>query len=139
MRRKKPHRQYAALPFAIDDGLRVMLITSRETRRWIIPKGWAEKGVRPHEMAAREAFEEAGLRGTVAETPIGTYEYVKRLSLKRSVPCVVDVFPLHVEEELDDWPEKQERERRWMRPSQAALLVSEQGLIELLQRLRIGT
>ena len=90
-------------------------------------------------MAAREAYEEAGLRGTVAEQPIGSYEYMKRLTPKRSVACVVDVFPLHVDEELEEWPEKEERERRWMRPSQAALLVSEDGLIALLQRLRIGT
>ncbi|MGQ9369371.1 NUDIX hydrolase [Azospirillum sp. ST 5-10] len=138
MGRKKPRRQYAALPFTIDDGLRVMLITSRETRRWIIPKGWAEKGVEPHEMAAREAYEEAGLRGSVAAEPIGAYHYMKRLTAKRSVPCVVEVFPLQVDEELADWPEKHERERRWMRPSQAALLVAEEGLIDLLQRLRLG-
>jgi 8-oxo-dGTP pyrophosphatase MutT (NUDIX family) len=118
--------QLAALPYRQVEGrLEVLLVTSRETRRWIIPKGWAEKGTKPHDMAAREAFEEAGVRGKVGKRPHGSYRYEKRLTAKRSVEC-------EVEQELADWPEKGERERRWLSPSQAALDISESGLVAML-------
>ncbi|MCW2243839.1 NUDIX hydrolase [Azospirillum canadense] len=130
--------QYAALPFRLRSRRpEVLLVTSRETRRWIIPKGWAEKAVKPHAMAAREAYEEAGVRGTVDHKPFGSYRYVKRLTASKSVLCSVTVYLLEVEEELDDWPEKSERERRWLSPSQAALTVGESGLVEMLLRLGI--
>ena len=125
--------QLAALPYRQVEGrLEVLLVTSRETRRWIIPKGWVEKGTKPHDMAAREAFEEAGVRGKVGKYPHGSYRYEKRLTAKRSVECEVTVFLLEVEQELDDWPEKGERERRWLSPSQAALDISESGLVAML-------
>ena len=94
----------------------MLLITSRETRRWVIPKGWAEKGVAPHEQAAREAFEEAGLQGEIGVKPIGSYRYLKRLQGGQTVPCRVDVFPLTVDHRLDDWPEKGQREATWLDP-----------------------
>src|SRR5688500_17647141 len=77
--RQRSRRQYAALPLSWDeDGQRlVMLVTSRETRRWIIPKGWAEKNLAPHEVAAKEAREEAGLEGEIGREPVATYRYVK--------------------------------------------------------------
>ena len=115
-----------------DGNLYVMLVTSRETRRWIIPKGWPEKRLAPHALAAREAYEEAGLVGRIEKRPIGRYRYDKRLKSDKMVPCVVDVYLLNVENELDDWPEKAERERRWMLPTQAAELVSEDDLANLL-------
>jgi 8-oxo-dGTP pyrophosphatase MutT (NUDIX family) len=118
------------------DGRRlVLLITSRETRRWVIPKGWAEKGVAPHEQAAREAFEEAGLQGEIGVKPIGSYRYLKRLQGGQTVPCRVDVFPLTVDHRLDDWPEKGQREATWLAPADAAALVDEQGLVALLLEL----
>lgn len=118
------------------DGQRlVLLITSRDTRRWIIPKGWAEKGVPPHEQAAREAFEEAGLRGEIGASPIGSYRYVKRLQGGKTVPCRVDVFPLEVDRLLDEWPEKGQREAAWLTPADAAALVEEVGLVALLLEL----
>lgn len=130
--------QYAALPYRLQNRRpEVLLVTSRETRRWIIPKGWAEKAVKPHAMAAREAYEEAGVRGTVDHRPFGSYRYIKRLTTTKSVLCSVTVYLLEVEEELDDWPEKSERERRWLSPSQAALTVGESGLVEMLLRLGI--
>jgi len=133
-RKPPPYRmQYGALPYTIRDGeLLVMLITSRDTGRWIIPKGWPEKDATPPQLAAREAYEEAGLVGRVAESPLGQYRYEKRLRSGKSVTCFVDVFPLEVEQELDAWPEKGQRERRWMTSAQAALLVSEAGLVDLL-------
>jgi 8-oxo-dGTP pyrophosphatase MutT (NUDIX family) len=133
MRKQKSRNQYGALPVSMRDGnLYVMLVTSRETRRWIIPKGWPEKRLAPHALAAREAYEEAGLVGRIEKRPIGRYRYDKRLKSDKMVPCVVDVYLLNVENELDDWPEKAERERRWMLPTQAAELVSEDDLANLL-------
>ncbi|WP_448205938.1 NUDIX hydrolase [Azospirillum sp. sgz302134] len=132
------HIQYAALPYRLVNGRpEVLLVTSRETRRWIIPKGWAEKAVKPHAMAAREAYEEAGVRGKVEHRPFGSYRYIKRLTANKSVLCAVTVFLLEVDQELDEWPEKAERERRWLSPSQAALAVGESGLVEMLLRLGI--
>src|SRR5215218_7543079 len=79
--KKRPRQQYAALPLAIghDGQQQVLLVTSRETGRWIIPKGWAEKGIKAHVLAAREAYEEAGLRGDIGHEPIGRYRYTKWL------------------------------------------------------------
>ena len=141
MPKKKPskrpaRRQYAALPYVVREGQpEVMLITSRETGRWIIPKGWPEKALTPAELAAREAYEEAGLLGRPQRHPYGSYRYEKRLKSGKVATCDVDVFLLQVERELDEWPEKSQRERRWMSPGQAAMLVSEAGLVELLLEL----
>lgn len=136
MSKSKTRTQYAALPVTVKDGQPlVMLITSRETRRWIIPKGWPEKKTKPYDVAAQEAFEEAGLVGRVEERPFGTFQYEKRLRSGRTTTCVVKVYRLEVERELDDWPEKGERERRWMAPDEAALLISEAGLVDLLRSL----
>jgi len=128
--------QYAALPIAVKDGQpQVLLVTSRETRRWVIPKGWPEKNLKASELAAREAFEEAGVLGKIRKQPLGSYRYDKRLTAKKTVRCEVDVFLLDVERELDEWPEKGQRERRWMTPSEAAHLVSEMSLAEILLNL----
>ncbi len=130
------HRQYAALPWLIRDGRpEVMLITSRGTGRWIIPKGWPNKDLEPSELAAREAYEEAGLLGRASREPCGRFSYMKRLDTGKTRECEVDVFLFQVERELDDWPEKAERRRCWMTPAQAALLVGEGGLVELLLNL----
>ena len=135
--KKKPRQQYAALPLSIEqDGQQqVLLVTSRETGRWIIPKGWAEKGVKAHVLAAREAYEEAGLRGDIGHEPIGRYRYTKwlrRTTRAKAVSCEVAVFALRVNQQLDDWPEKGQRERCWFSPAQAALLVEEVNLVTLL-------
>jgi 8-oxo-dGTP pyrophosphatase MutT (NUDIX family) len=78
----------------------VMLVTSRETRRWVFPKGWAEADLKPHELAAKEAFEEAGLVGAVEPEPVGSYSYEKRLRGGRSVLCQVSVFLMRVERQM---------------------------------------
>ena len=109
-----------------------MLITSRETCRWVIPKGNPERGLEPHALAAKEAYEEAGLVGRIGSEPVGRYRYAKRRSAKEAVPVEVEVFPLLVEGQLGDWPEKGQRETRWFTPAEAALLVQEGGLAELL-------
>lgn len=131
-------RQCAALPFSREGGeLRVLLVTSRETRRWVLPKGWMEKRLSPHALAAKEAFEEAGVQGEVDRRPIGRYEYAKRGPRDRVTPCSVRVFPMRVERLLDDWPERRQRQRRWFSPAEAALAVEEGGLVALLLRLAL--
>lgn len=131
------HIQFAALPYrkAHNGKQVVMLLTSRETRRWVIPKGWPMKGRKPREVAAQEAFEEAGLRGKIiGKRPIGRYQYDKQLSPGRTVPCEVVVYLLRVERELKNWPERAERERRWFEPGQASELVLEDGLAAMLRQ-----
>jgi 8-oxo-dGTP pyrophosphatase MutT (NUDIX family) len=137
----RKHVQLAALPFSFGDDGRphVMLLTSRETRRWVIPKGWPMRGHKPTEVAAREAFEEAGLLGTiVGKRPVGRYHYEKQLSSHHSILCEVRVYMFLVKRQLDDWPEKTERETQWFEPSVACELVHEGGLAEILRR-TIGT
>src|SRR6267378_4165963 len=107
--------QYGALPYRRNGDARteVMLVTSRETRRWIIPKGWPHKGKTPHRSAAREAFEEAGVVGAVSRRSIGSFSHNKRLKNGDVVTCKVLVFPLKVNRQNKKWPEKEEREVRW--------------------------
>ncbi len=128
--------QFAALPWRIgEDGLReVMLLTTRETHRWVIPKGWRMKGRKPAEVASQEAYEEAGLIGQiVGKRPLGNFHYEKRLA-KKAILCEVQVFLFRVERQLDDWPEKGQRECRWFNANEAAVLVEEGGLAEILDR-----
>jgi 8-oxo-dGTP pyrophosphatase MutT (NUDIX family) len=133
MARPKRRRQYAVLPLAEVGGETcVLLLTSRETGRWIIPKGWPVKRLKPWEAAAREAYEEAGLLGTVGRDPVGTFLYDKRLDNGRTVEVEVTVFPMAVRQQLEDWPERGERRSRWVTPGQAAMLVEEGGLVDML-------
>jgi len=135
----EPRVQAAALPWRRDDDgeVKVLLITSRETRRWVIPKGWPIKGLKPQKTAAREALEEAGVQGAMAKK-IGVFHYDKRLADGRVQKIRVAVFPLKVEVELDRWPEAHERVRRWTSPGDAAALVLEPELAELLRRFAPG-
>ena len=128
--------QFAALPWRIGEGgLReVMLLTTRETRRWVVPKGWPMKGRKPAEVASQEAYEEAGLIGQiVGKRPLGNYHYEKRLA-KKAIICEVRVFLFRVERQIDDWPEKGSRECKWFDAKEAAALVEEGGLAEILDR-----
>jgi 8-oxo-dGTP pyrophosphatase MutT (NUDIX family) len=127
--------QYAALPWRIGTGGKreVMLLTSRETHRWVIPKGWPMSGKKPAEVARQEAFEEAGLIGQMSgKRPLGRYQYLKRLK-QGSTRCEVTVYLLQVEQQLDDWPEKDERTTRWFDANEAATLVDERGLSEIIE------
>jgi 8-oxo-dGTP pyrophosphatase MutT (NUDIX family) len=134
----KSGRQCAALAFAKRGGeLQVMLVTSRETHRWVLPKGWTETGVPPHEQAAREAYEEAGLVGEIEPESVGSYTYQKRLPDSRTVSCEVDVFPMRIECQLKSWPEKRQRKTAWFSLSQAAMAVEEGDLAVLLLSLAL--
>ena len=130
--------QYGALPYRLRTGSRrpqFMLITSRETQRWVIPKGWPKKGKSPHYSAAREAFEEAGVLGAVAKHSVGSFSYKKRLKNGGVVVCDVRVFLLEVRRQSKRWPEKQERIIKWLSASQAAERVDEPGLGAIIRRL----
>jgi 8-oxo-dGTP pyrophosphatase MutT (NUDIX family) len=126
--------QYAALPFRCiaDSGVEVMLVTSRGTGRWVIPKGWPIEGKAPHASAAREALEEAGVVGRAGRDSIGTFTYEKRLSNGDIVICEVHVFPLEVKRQRTDWLEKEEREVRWFSLSEAAKAVQEAALSDII-------
>jgi 8-oxo-dGTP pyrophosphatase MutT (NUDIX family) len=131
----KRRTQFAALPFRYSETGRVevVLITSRETRRWVIPKGWPIKGLSPARSAAREAFEEAGLEGVVSDRSIGTFQYRKRLRDGTSVACDVEVFPLEVTGQRESWPEQGQRDIRWFDVNEAAAAVDEPELARMLR------
>jgi len=113
--------------------VQVLLITSRESGRWVIPKGNFGNNVSPHSAAAQEAEEEAGVRGAVCPTPLGTYRYRKRKGSGASLMADVEVFPLAVSEELRDWKEKEQRQRRWFNLNEAANAVDEPDLSDLIR------
>lgn len=135
---REPRVQFAALPWRrnASGAVEVLLITSRETRRWVIPKGWPIMSRSSAKSAAQEAFEEAGVVGKIAKAPIGVFAYDKRLKNGRLQHVRVAVFPLHVEREQDVYPEKGQREKLWTSPSEAATLVTEPELMVLLATFR---
>lgn len=115
-----------------------MLVTSRERGRWVLPKGWAKKRMTGAQLAALEAYEEAGLVGKVTRKAIGSYNYLKRMIDGSVIDCGVDVFPMRVAELLDDWPERSQRQRRWFTFAEAAEAVEEPDLAALLRALEKG-
>lgn len=129
-------RQVAALPIrhAAGGTLQVLLVTSRETKRWVIPKGWPWPDLEDHLAAAEEAREEAGVEGVASAVVLGTYVYDKRLR-KGARSVSVTVFLLEVTRELKRWPERPERERCWVSPADAAEMVEEPELRDLLRAL----
>lgn len=131
-------RQYAALPWrrGMDGDIDILLISSRETRRWVIPKGWPIAGLRPSESARREAFEEAGVDGNVAAEPLGSYRYAKRLRDGGNADVTVTVFALEVTGAHADWPEKGQRRLIWMSRAAAAEAVAEPELGHIIATYR---
>jgi 8-oxo-dGTP pyrophosphatase MutT (NUDIX family) len=125
------------LPYRVSNGsgAKFMLVTSRETRRWIIPKGWPKKGQSPRRLAAREAFEEAGVIGAIGKRALGSFSYEKRLKNGKMIECKVRVFPLEVKRQRKQWPEKQERKVSWLTATEAAKKVREPMLSRIIRRL----
>ncbi len=122
------YKQVAVLPYRKHGkGVDVLLITSRETKRWVIPKGWPMEGKNDCDAAATEAFEEAGIEGHVNQKSVGTYHYVKRKKTG-NLDCEVTVYLLDVTHLLREWPEKHERRRKWFSTKQATKRVDETGL-----------
>lgn len=127
-------QQYAALCFRYADGgtVEILLVTSRTSGRWIIPRGWPMKRKKPHQAAAIEAWEEAGVRGRVRKDAIGRYTYLKMLDNGNVVPCMVDVFQIEVTEADESFKESGERLSEWVRPDEAARRVRDIELKSLL-------
>lgn len=138
LRRPREH-QVAALCWREaegGDGIEVLLITSRDTGRWVMPKGWPIEGLTGPESAAREAWEEAGVTGDApTSTPIGSYEYGKTQETGYDLAVAVQVYKLHVTEQSDSFPESAERRRAWVSPAKAATMVREPGLQSILRAL----
>lgn len=132
-------QQIAALPFRCnEDGVfEVLMITSRDTGRWVMPKGWTMDGLELWEAAQVEALEEAGAVGPISTTEIGQYHYGKRCDNGAVVDCRVHLFPMLVNELKSDWQEKEERTRRWFSAADASDLVDESGLTVLLNGLKV--
>jgi 8-oxo-dGTP pyrophosphatase MutT (NUDIX family) len=127
--------QYGALPYRLadDSSLEVLLVTTRRTRRWIIPKGWPIRGLTPPKSAAREAFEEAGVRGKIGAKAIGRFTYDKLIDEAGvSATCEVKVFPLLVKSQSEVWPESEQRVARWAEPGEAAAMIKETNLRKLV-------
>lgn len=132
MLQRPPRQQYAALCYRArkkqSDQLEVLVMTSRDTGRWVIPKGWPMEGKKAHAVAEREAYEEAGVKGKVAKEPLGSFHYRKTLSNGVKVPVLVQVHALEVEEMLKTFPEKGSRRYEWVSCEEAATRVNEPEL-----------
>ncbi len=132
-RKRELRTQFGAVCWRMrKGGPEILLITSRGTGRWIIPKGWPQKGQTAAKAAATEAWEEAGVEGKIAPDCLGIYGYEKRHN-RRAAPCVVACFAVEVTREADKWPEHKQRKRRWVSPQKAANLVAEPELSHLLK------
>ena len=129
--------QYAALPYrrSADGTIEIMLITSLNTKRWIIPKGWPAQGLTPRDCAAREALEESGLVGRISDRSIGFYWYEKRLADGSTARCMVETYALAVEKQLTSWPERDRRLTKWHALQAAADAVQEPELRTMIQSL----
>lgn len=127
-------QQYGALCFRRDEAsdIEILMITSRESGRWIIPKGWPMKGKKPYEAAATEAWEEAGVRGVVKRKPVGRYTYLKELENGDVAPCIVDLFQVEVTEIKANFKEQGQRMSDWVKPDEAARRVREVELKAVL-------
>jgi 8-oxo-dGTP pyrophosphatase MutT (NUDIX family) len=106
-----------------------LLVTSRDTGRWIIPKGWPIRGLKSNEAALQEAWEEAGVRNSSATPePVGSYSYKKRKATGLEIPVTTLVYGVAVEDLCEDYPESHERTRKWVKADAAAEMVQEAEL-----------
>jgi len=121
--------QFAALCYRRNKAgkLRICIVTSRRSKRWILPKGWPMNKMTPAKAAATEAWEEAGLKGRSIDQCLGVYAYVKPLT-RGVTPVIVMVYPLEVTSIANTWPESHQRQRKWMSPKKAARRLMEPEL-----------
>jgi predicted NUDIX family NTP pyrophosphohydrolase len=130
-------RQAGVIAYRILDGkVQVLLMTSRDTGRWIIPKGNINGHSTPSKAAQKEAYEEAGVRGAITRSmPLGVYTYSKKLASGEARSATVEVYLLRIKERLKKWPEKGERKFSWVTTKEAIDIVEEPGVVPLLRRL----
>lgn len=110
----------------------MMLVTSKQTHRWVVPKGGIKSGRKSYQSAADEAFEEAGIGGRISRECIGVYGYQKS-NQKRSGHFTVKVFPMKVTTQYPDWPERKERRREWVSFDVAVTRVREKDLKKIIE------
>ena len=135
-----PFLQVGALPYRLSasDEPELLLVTSRGTRQWIIPKGWPMDGLSDSAAAAREAYEEAGILGEIGDTPIGAFTYEKARKGEDALSrFLVDVYLLRVERQLTYWPEANERSLAWVSPAHAISLITNTSLADLIAKAQI--
>ena len=133
-RKSDVRSQFGALCFRVIRGkVKILLVTSRRTGRWIVPKGWPMDRMTPAESAAREAWEEAGAVGRVQDRCLGLFSYNKLDDFGFEIPCVAMVYPMRVRSLATDYPEKDQRRRKWFSPKKAAARVSEPELARILR------
>ena len=127
--------QFGALCYRIqNEEVQVLLVTSRTSRRWIIPKGWPVRGLKSNEAALKEAWEEAGVKqGNAENRPEGSYTYQKRLESGWSFPVETLVYSVEVNEMSDEYPEREERTRKWVSADEAAEMVDEPELQQIFR------
>ncbi|MEP3346935.1 MAG: NUDIX hydrolase [Litoreibacter sp.] len=132
--KREVRTQFGALCFRTHkDETQVMLITSRNSRRWIIPKGWPMEDMSPAQAAAIEAYEEAGVEGKAYNICLGLYSYLKLMDKTDDLTCAVSVFPLKVQNAAKVWPESKERKRKWFSLKKAAARVREPELRKIIK------
>lgn len=130
--RSKPRAQYGALPYRLSPQLEILLVTSRETGRWVIPKGWPIRLKSRRKVAALEALEEAGVEGRVAKEPLGEFDYLKVLRSGENQACRVTVFAMEVAAQREAWREQAQRNAQWFGWEEAAAAVQEPGLSQII-------
>lgn len=135
MFRRPKRTQFAALCYrrSKDGGLEILLLTSRDTGRWVIPKGWPMGSKPAHQVAATEALEEAGMKGIIEHDPLGTFSYGKAMPEGLVLPCEVQVHALEVTGAVKDFKEKGMRKLEWVAPAEAEARVAEPGLKRLIR------
>lgn len=135
--------QIGALCYRLGDegSTEVLVITTRDSGRWTIPKGWPIKGLKSHQVAEREAWEEAGVVGKAKKRPLGYYTSLKTLNNGEKIPTVIEVHTLKVDEVHSTFPEVDQRKVEWLAPTEAALRVQEpelKGLLSSMLKMPIG-
>ncbi len=125
--------QFAALCYRVVKGKpEFLLVTSRRTKRWIIPKGWPMDGKTPGESALTEAWEEAGVIGKLKPRSLGLFSYQKFIDGENDLPCVAMVYAVKVKSLAEKYPERGERKRKWLSPKKAAERVNEPELAHII-------
>jgi 8-oxo-dGTP pyrophosphatase MutT (NUDIX family) len=131
MLRPQPVEQSCVVPYRVaETSVTFALITSRNTGRWIVPKGTVEPNMTAAASAAKEALEEAGLLGTTGAQPLGEYFYSKFGRVYR-----VEIYPFLVTQQLDDWDEKHFRTREWVNAVDALSRITEAAVQDAIRQL----
>jgi 8-oxo-dGTP pyrophosphatase MutT (NUDIX family) len=126
--------QFAALCYRVTkDKTQILLVTSRGSGRWIVPKGWPMDGVTPARAAMTEAWEEAGVEGTAHDICLGMFAYAKTLGPDTLLPCIAMVYPVRVRALAEDYPEAKMRQRKWFSQKKAAKAIQEPELAQIIK------